>query len=120
MRKLYGYYFNSTDEDSTVEEGLEDLTDEYPESMTVSDVQEHIISFLSQTDDAYVDMYGVIHEVFNGNDQPFAYIFEVTDDDWTEVTGNTGYWLDDANNKTMPESTRAAIAKVYEIAVTKI
>lgn len=88
--------------------------------MTVNDVQKHIAAFLGQTNPTYIDEYGIIHEIFNGNDQLFAYIFEVIDNDWTEITGTTGYWLDDENNKTMPEEIRAAIAKVYEIAVTKI
>ena len=119
MKKFYNYVFLSQDESGITEEGLYDVTDNYPADMSVAEAREDLVNFLSQTDEAYVDKWGFIHEICKEEDQIFSYIFEVVDDIWEDVTGETGYWLADENNGDMPEDVRAAFEKIYKVALSK-
>ncbi len=117
MKQVYAFFNKTRDEDGETREGLVDLTEDYEGA---DEAREVISSFLGQTDESYVDKWGMVHEVYEGEDQVFAYIFEVCDDIWEDVTGETGRWLDDENNGDMPEPVRATFEKVYQIALKKI
>lgn len=97
MNKRYAYFFKSKDENRTV-------------SLFISDVTE----FLGQINPSYLDKYGIIHEVYEGKDQPYAYVFEVQDDDFYEVIGVLGQYLDEHSDEhPQDEVTRKAIEEVY-------
>ncbi len=111
-------YFNKThDEDGEVIEGLVDVTNDYEDA---DEAREALRSFLSQTDDSYIDEWGMVHEIFEGEDQVYAYPFDVFDGIWEDVSGETGYWLDGSLNGDMPESVRSVFEKVYNIALSKM
>lgn len=50
--------------------------------MNASELRDTLADFLRQTNDAYVDKYGVLHEIYDGADRPFAYYMDVCDNDW--------------------------------------
>ncbi len=114
---IYVYFFKSSDEDGLVKEHVEDVTAKFADE-SVESARQILSDFLSQTDESYVDKFGMVHEVYNGLDQIYAYIFDVPYDDWSAVTGETGFWLDDENNKDMPENVRQCFQKVYDYALS--
>lgn len=90
MRKdLMVYNFNSKDEYGEVKAGVHMLTAGHNIENVIETYQDECVSFLllskDETTDAYLDIYGVIHEVYQGKDQPFNYYFEVIDNDFNAV-----------------------------------
>ena len=117
--RLYIFTWESEDEDGKTERGLEDIT-ELSEDKSASRWTEELCQFLGQTDETYIDKWGVVHEIYQGKDQPFAYYFEVHDGDWQEVIGNMGERLDDSLNKDMPEDIRQGFADIYDYAMKQV
>ena len=113
------FTWESEDEDGKTERGLEDIT-ELSEDKSASRWTEELCQFLGQTDETYIDKWGVVHEIYQGKDQPFAYYFEVHDGDWQEVIGNMGERLDDSLNKDMPEDIRQGFADIYDYAMKQV
>ena len=79
MDSVWMYQFVSEDEDGRTESGLKRIG---PSDMNATEFRDVLTGFLGQTNEAYVDKYDVIHEVYNGKDQPFAYYMDVKDNDW--------------------------------------
>ena len=75
MKKLYGIYFKTIDEDGNVEPMLVDLTGDFKDS-SPREAAEIIAAFLSQTDPAYVDENNIVHEIYEGKDRVFCCVFE--------------------------------------------
>lgn len=119
-KKLFAYFFPSADEDGSVPEGIVDLTGDALAMDTIEDTRQNVASFLAQTNESYIDKWGVVHEVTAHKDQPFAWYFEVVDNCWEDVLGEAGELLDDSLNKDMPEDIRAGIVKVYDFAYKKV
>lgn len=106
MNKKYAYFFKGYEGPFILE-----ITND----MTVAESRTQITSFLGKTNPSYLDKYGIIHEVYGGKDQPYVYIFEVQDDDFYEVIGVLGEYLDEHSDKhPQEESVRKAIAEVYD------
>ena len=121
-RKVYGYFF-FTAEDEDMPDGIE-LSDVTHTDLTLEPLEayrQNVAAFQSQFDDqeAYVDQWGVIHIVTAHEDRPFAYYFEVIDDCWEDVLGSMGQFLDDSENKDMPEEIRKGFYNIYCIADRK-
>ncbi len=111
--KKYTYFFESKDENGEVSPFFADVTDSYKD-MTVAESCEQLVSFLGQTNPSYLDKYGIVHEEYEGKDQPYAYIFEVQDDDFYEAVGTLGQYLDEHSDEYPQEdSVRKAIEEVY-------
>lgn len=114
--RVYMFTWEAEDEDGKIERSLEDITG-LDEDKSASQWTEELRLFLGQTNETYVDKWGVVHEIYEDKDQPFAYYFEVHDGDWEEVIGNMGENLDDSLNKDMPEDIRQGFADIYNHAM---
>lgn len=122
-KKFYGYFFFAA-EDEDMPDGLElvDVTHTHLTLEPVEAYRQNVADFQSQFDDqeAYVDKWGVIHIVTAHEDRPFAYYFEVIEECWEDVLGSMGQFLDDSENKDMPEAVRKGFAALYDIAYAKV
>ena len=78
MNNVWVYQFVSGNGDC-IEPGLEQIG---LSDMNASEFRDTLADFLRQTNDAYVDKYGVLHEIYDGVDRPFAYYMDVCDNDW--------------------------------------
>ena len=112
MREVYMFMWGSKDEDGKVERGLDNMT-EHVGDYSAEEWSEQLANFIGQTDETYIDKWGVVHEIYNDVDQPFAYCFNVEDGDWQEVVGDMGFYLDDSENKDMPEDIRQGFEDIY-------
>lgn len=117
--RVYMFTWAAEDEDGKTEKSLEDIT-EFDEDKSASQWTEELCSFLGQTNETYIDKWGVVHEIYQGKDQPFAYYFEVYEGNWQEVVGNIGERLDDSLNKDMPEDIRQGFADIYNHAMKQV
>ena len=117
--RIYMFTWEAEDEDGKTERSLEDIT-EFDEDKSASRWAEELCQFLSQTNETYIDKWDVVHEVYQGKDQPFAYYFEVHDGDWQEVIGDMGERLDDSLNKDMSEDIRQGFADIYNYAMRQV
>lgn len=79
MNDVWMYQFVSEDEDGRTKSGLERIG---PSDMNAAEFRDSLVGFLGQTNETYVDKYDIVHEVYNGKDQPFAYYMDVKDNDW--------------------------------------
>lgn len=109
----YVYTFESQDEDGLVKASLEEI--EYDENFSINDERQNLVSFLSQTNDAYLDNFNIVHEVYNGVDQLYSYQFDIEDGDWYEQVGILGELLDDGNDcfDSSNEYIRKAVEQMY-------
>lgn len=99
MLKTYNYAFNSYDEDGSVKNELTCIDDVMDEYESIENLQEQCIAFLSQTDYAYLDKYGIVHEIYQEKNQLFCYYFAIEDDDWYEIVGKLGEILADETDE---------------------
>ena len=69
---VYAFFCNSEDEDGKVGLKLCKIETE----LDAKDLTTELIYFLGQTDGAYVDDKGYVHEVYNGKDQVYCKYFD--------------------------------------------
>ena len=121
MREIYGYYFESCDEDGTVTEELVNITEdcqtEIEKNLTIEYISEYIAFVLSQTDYSYLDTDGFIREYYNGKDQLFAYLFDVIDNNWKAVLEQIDSKL---NSNDLLNETKDALHKIRKVVAQKI
>ena len=106
MKSFYAFFFEEKKPD------IVDITDDGVVLGSIDELRENFVSFLSQTGEAYIDKWNVVHEV-TAEDRPVAYYFEVIDDCWEDVVGETGAFLDDTYNKDMPTNIRKGFEEIY-------
>lgn len=112
MKNVYLYKFSSKDEDGENTSSVSKIdTDLSPEELA-----QQCVSFLSQTDNAYIDKFGIVHEIYDGIDQLYAYYFVIEHNDWYKLIGDLGQWLDDDNDiwNADNEAIRQGIEEMYE------
>ena len=90
-KKMYFVGCGAVDEDGPCFIGVSD----FEEKSSAEDFSEYVASFLSQTDESYIDDKGFIHEIYEGKDQIF------------------GKYLDDVSEKT----AKQVIADLEELKV---
>lgn len=73
MKRYYAYFFEGPG--SIVDMSNDDLA-----MGTLASFRYNVNSFLSQTGESYIDRFGVIHDVTPHSDEPYLYLFEISDD----------------------------------------
>lgn len=113
MKRTYCYTFDSYDKDGHNEKQLYHIEND----PSVEDLQEQCIEFLSQTDNAYLDIYGIIHEIYQEKNQLFCFYFVIEDDDWYEIVGTLGALLADENDEWTSETNYIfkGIQEMYDL-----
>lgn len=112
MRRILEYLFDSHDEDGEVKRELCDMTNEVDGTTSAACYTSILVGYLNQTNEAYEDSHGIIHEIYEGEDQLFAYIFEVETDEEIEselrnLFKNAGY-----DEALIEERTKEALAQL--------
>lgn len=69
MKTIYAFFCRSKDEDGEVKIELARVDKEFSNAAEAS---EALVAFLSQTDGAYIDSRGFVHEIYEGKDQVYC------------------------------------------------
>lgn len=73
---VYAFFCRTRDEDGETEIKLDRIDDCFHDA---NEASESLVAFLSQTDEAYIDENGFVHEVYGGEDQVYGKYFDFID-----------------------------------------